>query len=80
MRTADPSVEIVHRGALHDVPTVVYENTSGERWVIVGNCNGCGACDSDHVHAGPPEGRLDIPIRPEGPRTWPGCVLSGRYL
>lgn len=77
--TRDPDVTIDYRGTLYGVPVVVYRNAS-ERWYIVGACNGCGVCDGAHAHAGPPEGRLDIPVRPEGPASWPGCVLSGRYL
>lgn len=77
--TADPTCRITHRGDLYGVPAVVYANLDGERWVIVGACTACGACDGDHEGSGPPDGRLDVPVRPEGPPTWPGCALSGRY-
>ena len=74
--TADPDVHIEHAGD----GLVVYANRDGERWVIVGVCNGCGVCDGNFPHAGPPDGRLDIPVRPEGPPSWSGCTLRGEYL
>lgn len=39
--TLDPTCWIVARGERW----IVYENTDGERWVIWGTCNQCGACE-----------------------------------
>lgn len=77
--TSDASVVIEERIVVDGEQLVAYRNRDGERWVIIGTCNGCGVCDGAFPHSGPPTGRLDIPLRPEGPPTWPGCTLRGEY-
>lgn len=74
--TSDPDVRM-RRLSLDKIE---YVNRDGERWRIRGTCSGCGVCDGEHEHAGPPTGRLDIPVRPEGPPSWAGCTLSGEYI
>lgn len=56
-----------------DAERVVYRTTTGERWVIEGVCNRCGACEwggADHL-AGV--------VRFTGPVGTPGACTDTRY-
>lgn len=74
---------------------VRYRADDGDVWTIFGECSRCGACETANrepwlVWDGPvgapgacrdlrlPD-RLDVPVRPEGPPSWPGCTLVGAY-
>lgn len=89
--TEDPTTWIEDLGA----GWVVYRSQDGDRWIVRGACNQCGACeppDASYLVWRGPVGqpgacadtrvgqRRDVPVRPEAVNRTPSCSLNGEYL
>lgn len=91
IETQDPNTFITDRGP----GFVVYENTDGKRWIILGTCICCGQCEvgsnspyllwvgqvgTKNACIDTRVDRLDCPVLPTISENNSYCTLTGHYL